>query len=312
MSRDHWISAAEWTVIAVMIALDAAFSASTGIAVSGAAASAKLLGIIILLWPALFLASRASGLARESVFLAEIPGKVLTYILVCSVLEYYLATSPAPLHDALMIRGDVALGVSWPELCRWGQAHPQLREALQLPYFSLGAESLGVLLVISLFYPRRARRFSTALILSSVLTIPFLWFFPVGGPFSVYRNADLPQACFSYAVSGTEHYLAMREHSLAAIRLDDIRGIIAFPSYHAAAAVLLTYFLRGIPLLFPAALVFNGLMIAATPLIGGHYVVDVLAGLVIAAITLCSVERLEAGQAAERAALWPEAAPERA
>ncbi len=105
----------------------------------------------------------------------------------------------------------------------------------------------------------------------------------------------------------------MRTHAFASIPLDDISGIIAFPSYHAACAVLLTYFLRGIPVLFPAAVVFNLLMVLATPIIGGHYATDVLAGLAVAAVTIYGIERIEAGRLAERLPLWrDEPKPERA
>src|SRR6185312_2809386 len=101
------------------------------------------------------------------------------------------------------------------------------------------------------------------------------------------------RSCVSLAYGGTEHYLQMRAHALPAIPLDDIRGIIAFPSYHAACAVILTYFLRGIPLLFPAAALFNLAMLLATPVIGGHYIVDVLAGVVVAAGTITALELIE-------------------
>ena len=138
MSRDHWVSAAEWGVIAGMIALDAAFAGATGIAVQGALPQVKLLAIIVALWPATALLTRITGFAKDGTFLAEIPGKFFTYITVASVLEYYLATSPAPLHDELMIRADHALGFDWRALCWWGDAHPGLRHLLAIPLFQPG------------------------------------------------------------------------------------------------------------------------------------------------------------------------------
>ncbi len=310
MSRDHWVSAAEWGVVAGIIAFDAGFARASGIAIEGAFKHAQLLAVIIAIWPATVLATRLAGMATDGGFLAEIPGKFFTYITAASVLEYYLATSPAPLHDDLLIGVDRALGVSWPALCWWTSAHPGIRMLLAVPYFSLAAESGIVLAVIAVFYPRRARRFTTALILSSLFTIPLLWFFPVGGPFTEFANIGLPASCFGDAFGGTEHYLAMRDHALAAIPLDDIRGIISFPSYHAACAVLLSYFLRGIPVLFPVSVIFNLLMVLSTPVIGGHYVVDVLAGLAVAAATIYAIERIEAGRPAERVPLWRRAAEE--
>ena len=313
MPRDHWVSALEWAVIAGMIALDAAFAGTTGIGVDALWPHAEVLLLIILIWPAMIVLTRVTPLAADGAFLAEIPGKFFSYITVASILEYYLATSPAPLHDSLLIQSDRALGFDWPALCRWADGHAAIRELLAFPYFSLSAESVVVMVVIGLFYPRRARRFTTALILSSLLTIPLHWFFPVGGPFVAFADRGLPHSCFGLAYEGTRQYLAMRTHAFASIPLDNISGIIAFPSYHAACAVLLTYFLRGIPVLFPAAVVFNLLMVLATPVIGGHYATDVLAGLAVAAVTIYGIERIEAGRPAERLPLWrDEAKPERA
>ncbi len=161
-----------------------------------------------------------------------------------------------------------------------------------------------MVVVTALFYPRRAKRFTTALILSSLFTFPLLWVFPVAGPYAAYAQLGVPQSCFAFAGSWTEHYLGMRAHTLTAIPLDEIRGIVDFPSYHAACAVLLAYFLRGIPVITPIAMVFNLMMILATPLIGGHYIVDVLAGIVVASATIYGVELIERGRAAERLPLW--------
>lgn len=313
MSRDHWVSAIEWAVIVGIIALDAIFARATGISVDGVWPHAKVLALIILIWPAMVLATRLTRLSTDGAFLAEIPGKFFTYITVTSVLEYYLATSPAPLHDPLLIESDRALGFDWPALCRWADAHGGIRDLLAYPYFSLAAECVLVMVVVGLFYPRRARRFTTALILSSLLTIPMLWFFPVGGPFVAFGKIGLPRSCFGLAYDGTRHYLEMRAHAFAAIPLDNIEGIVAFPSYHAACAVLLTYFLRGVPVLFPIALVFNLAMVLATPIIGGHYATDVLAGLLVAVATIYGVERIEAGFDQARLPLWRrEPEPERA
>jgi membrane-associated phospholipid phosphatase len=303
MTRETWLSAAEWAVIAVMLAMDMAFAWGTGIPVIHWQKQAAALSIVIAGWPAIALVSRVTGLAKGATFVAEIPGKALSYILVASVLEYYLATSPLPLHDDFLNGIDRALGFDWVAMCNWAAPHTTLSAALTFAYFNLSNETCLVLLVIVLFYPRRARRFTTALILSSVVTIPFLWIFPVIGPFNALSG--LPDYCISDAVVGTRQYMMMRTHGFDVIDIETLSGIVAFPSYHATAALLLTYLLRGIPIVFPAAVCFNALMIAATPLIGGHFLIDVLAGFATGAVTIYLLQRLEPRDAPERAPLWP-------
>jgi hypothetical protein len=314
MTRDQIVSAGEWGVIVAVVILDAILARATGIGVD-TGKKVLLIAIIAGIWPVTALISRLTGLAKDGVFLTEIPGKFFSYVFAASVLEYYLATTPAPLYDDLLIRADAALGVDWPSLCRWYDAHPTIHALSVQAYFAMFAETALVVLLSVIFFPRRARRFCTALIISSLCIIPVLALFPAAGPVIVYQDAGLPQSCFASAYGGQEHYMMMRTGMLASISLDDLRGIVDFPSYHACVAVLLCYFLRGIPVVFPLSILLNLAMISATPLVGGHYVVDVPAGLAVAAVTIYCLNRIERGHSQERVALWRqpgEAAPKEA
>ena len=61
-----------------------------------------------------------------------------------------------------------------------------------------------------------------------------------------------------------------------------LHGGVSFPSWHTAMAVVLVYICRGIPWLLIPAFVLNAGMLAATPTIGGHYFVDIYAGIAVA------------------------------
>lgn len=75
----------------------------------------------------------------------------------------------------------------------------------------------------------------------------------------------------------------LRNGTLGVIYLGTLDGIINYPSFHAGAAVLLAYgFWRIAVLRWPFAIL-NLLMIASAVPIGGHYVVDLLAGVIAAA-----------------------------
>ncbi|HZT88934.1 MAG TPA: phosphatase PAP2 family protein [Stellaceae bacterium] len=300
MRADRWISGIEWGVVALLVAADVAFAAMTGIPVVNWQRRTLAIALLVALWPATLLLTRLAGRAGDASFLAEIPGKAFAYIAAATICEYYCATSQAPLHDPLLIRLDGLLGVRWTDLYALADAHPGIRDVLSYVYFSLGSETCLVLGIIAVFYPRRARRFTTALIVSSLLTIPFLWLFPVAGPLVAFP--DLPASVYSDVVYrlGPEHYMAMRNHVFSAIDMSNLGGIVSFPSYHAASAVMLAYFLRGVRFLFPAAAAFNAVMIAATPIIGGHYIVDVIAGVLVGAATIAVIEWIETDRAPAR------------
>jgi len=57
----------------------------------------------------------------------------------------------------------------------------------------------------------------------------------------------------------------------------DAQGLVSLPSFHTALGVLFCLTLRHSRLGWPCLLL-NLLMIASTPVMGGHYLVDLLAG----------------------------------
>jgi membrane-associated phospholipid phosphatase len=67
--------------------------------------------------------------------------------------------------------------------------------------------------------------------------------------------------------------------------LSQLQGLISFPSYHTVLAVLLTYAHRRSRLLVPIALV-NGIMLFSIPSYGGHYLIDIFAGAVVALLAI--------------------------
>jgi membrane-associated phospholipid phosphatase len=72
------------------------------------------------------------------------------------------------------------------------------------------------------------------------------------------------------------------------LTLDQLPGLTTFPSFHTAMGIICTWCSRGSIGLFPLMLIINGLMIASTPILGSHYLADVIGGalLAIAAIYL--------------------------
>jgi membrane-associated phospholipid phosphatase len=78
--------------------------------------------------------------------------------------------------------------------------------------------------------------------------------------------------------------LALRDGSLRHLELFKITGIVSFPSFHAASAVLYIWALWPVRYVGGAAVVLNLLMVASTPVIGAHYMIDVFGGVALAVI----------------------------
>lgn len=283
--RGRWISAAEWGVIAGIVAIDALCALATGIPVAGALKRSVVFLLLLPLWP-LF----AWRFGRKGALIGQIPAKLCASTSALSVTQYYaaMASSGRPMIDASLIEIDRALGFDWPTAHAWLAAQPWLWQVFTVAYHALLPEMGVILFVLALVAPERAARVITAMIVSIIPTLLIFWLVPVGGPFSVYEVGHV-----SSAVTGTEHYLLSRAGGFAAVPLDNPQGIIAFPSFHACAAVLLTWLARGVRILFPLAFILNAAMIAATPVIGGHHLIDIIAGLAVAGLTVLALQWLD-------------------
>jgi membrane-associated phospholipid phosphatase len=74
----------------------------------------------------------------------------------------------------------------------------------------------------------------------------------------------------------------------------EIGGVLTFPSFHAASAALYIWAFWPLVWLRPAVVVWNLTMIAATPLGGGHYLVDVLASIVVTILAIAAAQMVSA------------------
>jgi membrane-associated phospholipid phosphatase len=63
-----------------------------------------------------------------------------------------------------------------------------------------------------------------------------------------------------------------------------MKGLIAFPSYHGTLSVLLVLAFSGVRFWFLPILILNTIILIATPIEGGHHLVDVIAGVGVALI----------------------------
>lgn len=119
--------------------------------------------------------------------------------------------------------------------------------------------------------------------MATLVAIPFSIFLPAVGTFGYFH------------INESEPYLkiieGMHDGTLKTLDFHNMQGVVTFPSFHAAAAILIAYAARGIRLLFPVLLVLNAVMIIATPPIGGHYFIDIWGGIVQALATILIVRK---------------------
>lgn len=219
--------------------------------------------------------------------------QVLLFSAIGSVLSYMLAREGGALWDHRLEAWDVALGFDWLAYVQLVDARGWLVAPVRWAYASLVPQI--IILVLALGFTMRLaelRRMLLAAMLSGTITILLSAFFPAVG---YYVHHGLAAADFEHIRpwAGLVHqadFSALRNGTMTSLRLTEVQGIVTFPSYHAglATVTLWGFWVSRIAWLrWPGAALALA-TILATPIDGGHYLVDVLAGIAVGAIAIAA------------------------
>lgn len=239
------------------------------------AAGVLLLGVIWWVYGSIRPAPRLAGAARTGALF-------ILYTNVIGTFSYLLAgTLRLPLLDRQLAAIDHALGFDWVAFHQWVSSAPWLWLAANVLYGCLGPQLILLIMLLDLLgRTDRAREFFLGFAISSLAVVILGCLLPAAGAFVEYA---VPEARVTPYVLD---YMHLRDGSLHQLNPFTMQGIVQFPSFHAALAVLCCYVVRGMRWLFPLFLLMNALVIVVTPPIGGHHFIDVIVGLLLAGATL--------------------------
>jgi PAP2 superfamily len=199
--------------------------------------------------------------------------------IICALLQYVAVRTGRPLVDAELAELDHSLYFDWPACFAWVLQHPTALKLLSWVYLSLGLQSVLVC-IIAWRDPARAAQTLAANALTLTFCLAAFVEWPAGGAFAYYHPPGI-------ASDYVEQFMAARAGLLPKLAIGEMKGIIQFPSYHAAAAILLAYAFASLPrwIAIPALVIEAILVVSAVP-IGGHHLADALAGVAVAALSL--------------------------
>ena len=146
---------------------------------------------------------------------------------------------------------------------------------------------LGLVLPLTGCYQRGAEAIC-AYILALLVTTCISAFVPAIGVYHVLglQASDFPNFEPAGYYDTLRDAPLVRAGLLRKLNLPQLVGVVTFPSFHAAAAVLYMWSFWPLRWLRLAAIPWNVLMIVATPLGGGHYLVDILAGVAVSTVAI--------------------------
>jgi hypothetical protein len=244
--------------------------------VLGAAGALAAIGLVYARW-------------REAPRLAGLAGlgcRIVLFTDAAAILDYGLVgLAPLPLWDARLASFDRWLGLDWLGMYRWLTAHWLADTVARICYAGLGPEFIMLVVWLELSGRHgRALAFWRQFMLAAVLTVAAGVVMPAAGPF-VYLKLPVARVT-AYAVQ----FQALRAGGLRLIDLAQVQGLVIFPSFHAALAALCANAARPAGRWAAPVILFNALIVAASPAIGGHYFADIMAGLALAAFVAAAVQ----------------------
>ena len=274
-----------WTLTGIVVFIDAVWMWLGGWSMPGRDVA------VIALAVAAFLAPLAIGRYRRDLRIhttVRAAALLIAFQAAGATLSYLVISTNAALVDAPLAAWDRALGFDWMALHAWLQIHPYAEATLRLAYYSGLLQLVCVVLFLG-FSAQSARldEFMRLFIIATLLAVLVSGPFPAAGAWKHYAVGNPSD------LSSLSHFELLRGGRLHAIPLGQMQGLISIPSLHAAMAVLLVYALRG-TVLFPAFFILNAAMLASTPVDGGHYLVDLLAGVTLALALIALARRRSA------------------
>jgi membrane-associated phospholipid phosphatase len=210
-------------------------------------------------------------------------------------LTYVAISIDLPLQDARLLALDRALGFDFRSLLDFTYRHRELVLPLAWSYSSIGPQLLIATFVLPLLGRyRRGAEMLCAYLLAVTATTLVSALVPAIGVYGALglHASDFPQLEPDGYYDTLRDAPLVRDGELRELSLSHLVGVLTFPSFHAVSAVL--YMWAFWPLRWARVLVvaWNALMIVATPLGGGHYLVDVLAGIAVALGAIAATRRI--------------------
>lgn len=274
----------EWLGVALLALLDAIWAEHIGFTLAIGVRDFVCLSSIF----AVSLAFRTVFHDERASYIAEYLVLTIVTAAVFAVLSYLCWTLPVPLEDARLLRADQTLGFDWLYWFRQLLKHPFLVSAFRLLYASIFLQAVYLLVLFGLSRDRaRLREVFWVMLAASSLSVIISAVMPAFGTFYFFRLGDV-----GGYLHDMQHLRAGRDLHF---QFEQLTGVISFPSFHTASAIIYAYAFRNTGIIGIVMAGINLLMLPCIPFLGGHYLIDMIAGVAVAILAIAIVRYLRIG-----------------
>lgn len=273
----------EWSALLLLAAIDAIWSAvagfsfTAGLATTGFPLAALACAFSVRIW------GKHHWAALTGEYIALSGAAILAF----GVLSYLCCAVGRPLADATLLHFDRALGFDWLYWFDLLRAHRVVLAALRIAYNSMPYQAIYFAVLFGLLGDRaRLREMFWIVFVAGLFTSTGSVFVPALGAFKAFgldRYGDYLPA-MEQLRSGTDLHFAFAA----------MTGVVSFPSFHTTMALVYVYGFRGTGMIGRVMAGLNIAMLFAIPFLGGHYLADMLAGAVVALLSVIIARRITA------------------
>jgi PAP2 superfamily len=186
-------------------------------------------------------------------------------------------------------------GASVSSLCHWAvHALPvPFFNFLEFIYFGMFAQIGAALLLTSIYYGRsQGLRFVGAILTGYFLALLLFYLWPSQGPYYLcpIHFSDFPHSLRTYAIQRQSivNSRGLWDHKL--LRRISTDYYIAFPCMHIVQPLIAIWFLRRWKRIVIVLAAYDVLLIAAIVLLEWHYLIDIVGGVLVAAVAIALVD----------------------
>lgn len=282
-----------FALIAAAYAISLALAHLSGLRVDYASHAPFLLWVLGLL---AIISGYCSWRGLEAILRFAEPACAVLLATPAIVLSTYVAMHAGfPEADPVLSLLDRRFGFDWWAFIAVIDRHAALALVLQQAYQSFSLQLLGLPMLLGFFgQAARAYRMVIAYVLIGLVSSLVSVMAPARGTFPTYGlgpdQLSVINAKFGFFF--LSQYEAVRSDPDFVFRLREAAGILTFPSVHAAVAVLCVWAAWRLPVLNIVFALLNLAMIVSAISHANHYLVDVLAGSLVAALCLGAAQAM--------------------
>jgi len=215
-------------------------------------------------------------------------GWLLAFSAAAAVLSNLVVTLDFPRIDDQLVAFDRWLGFDWQAFYGAVTSRYVLGILFSALYFAaLPVIAFAVIGLSAMERTDRASELILAAMIGALIAIAISAVLPSSGGLAYFRPEESglvhrPIVDLAYK----QAFFDLRDGAATAFSLDGIKGLIAFPSYHATLNVIVLLAFRGMPKVFWPLFGLTIGMLATAPVEGGHHLADVVSGAVLAVVSV--------------------------